>query len=460
MKSIAHCRAAQCDVEILGTAKGLFLCPGNANRALEISISFFGIDRDSRTLNIRDSLADEGRKNSARHDSRDQIDEVHRPVEQSQRRLDEPRLVALLHGLHNLSDLRQAASSAQVEVREKMLEVGYKRNNVAQADANFMKELQRLQVQQQLGQFEELSKLAAECQLARDGLGPLENESAQIFGNWEGKMWVLGQEEDALYNEFAYEFAPQLSSVGTDMVSSEGSSTSANSEILDDHCLHDNAGLIPVRPGSSVVSFSSIPVPTTIYIPPQKNTVRPNQSQNSMLLGLISMEQSNSEEHEDDMMSDLDSGIANLDRDSETGIVARQSSGPESFPKLLTDFSTRRDRVRKWLLQTTLVSKSEANLVGWQLMSQSPDKPSNWSQLVVALLELDEAVSKWQFGSRNRSPEEEEENMNLDLSHGGLHQPSNRLNQNTTLNEYKILGVTDTPPKSLLDDDLGEAQEA
>jgi hypothetical protein len=371
---------------------------------------------------------------------------VDHSVGQSQCPLDESRLVALLHGLHNLSDLRWAASSAQVEVREKMLEVGYKRNNVAQSDANFMKELQRLQIQQQLGQFEQLSKLAIECQLARDGLGPLENESAQIFGNWEGKMWVLGQAEDALFNEFAYEFeaANGQPSVSTDVVSTESSSRSTDHPILDSHNPYYGANLIPVRPGNSVVSFSSIPLPTAIHTP-HTTTMGSDKSQDSMLLDLNSMQRSSPEQSESDIMSYLDSGIADLDLKTETGtgqVWSTQSSGPESFPRLLTDFSTRRDRVQKWLLQTTLVSKSEANLVGWQLMSQSPDKPSNWSQLVVALLGLDEAVSKYmrQFGTRNETPEEEEGSINLDLSHtpnGGLHQPSNRINKNTTLSEYE-----------------------
>ncbi|PQE23481.1 hypothetical protein CJF31_00006127 [Rutstroemia sp. NJR-2017a BVV2] len=407
--------------------KSLFRSPGKRDSARrdrrhrrEAERSQTSNNSEGETLKLvnSDQPEHEDREQSAPHSSWEHVEEAHHSVEQLERRLDEPRLAALLRGLHNLSDLRWAASSVQVEVREKMLEVGYKRNHVAQSDANFMKELQRLQIQQQLGHFEQLSKLAVECQIARDGLGPLENESAQIFGNWEGKMWVLSQAEDALFNEFAPEFriANEQSSVSTDMVSTECSSTSADRETLDDHHPYYGANLIPVRPGNSVVSYSSIPLPTAIHTP-LANTMGPDESQNSMLLGL-DMERSNPEQHESDMTSDLDSGIADLDLKTETGMPpgwSRQSSGPESFPRLLTDFSTRRDRVQKWLLQTTLVSKSEAYLVGWQLMSQSPDEPSNWSQLVVALLGLDEAVSKYMqpFGSRNETPEEEEESMNL-----------------------------------------------
>jgi hypothetical protein len=402
----------------------------------------------------------EDREQSAPGSSFEDVEGEHHSVERSKRQLDESRLAALLSGLHNLSDLRWAASSVQVEVREKMLEVGYKRNHVAQCDANFMKELQRLQIQQQLGHFEQLSKLAVECQLARDGLGPLENESSRIFGNWEGKMWVLSQAEDALFNEYAPEFriANGQSSVGTDMVSTEGSSTSANQETLDDHHPYYGANLIPVRPGNSVVSFSSIPLPTAIHTP-LASTMGPNESQNSMLLGL-DMERSDPEQGESDMTSDLDSGIADLDLKTGTGMLpgwSRQSSGPESFPRLLTDFSTRRDRVQKWLLQTTLVSKSEADMVGWQLRLQSPDEPSNWSQLVVALLGLDEAVSKYMqpFGSRNGPPEEEEESMNS--PNGGSHQPPNEIQQK---HDTKMSRSSGYPSKLLLVDDLGGVQQA
>jgi hypothetical protein len=318
----------------LVTRKRLFLYPGDAN-SLQKSLfrspgKHDGARRGRRVRHREDAdcshflQSSEGNPQKSEileltgHEDREQS-AAHDPWEQVNRPLDEPRLVALLHGLHNLSDLRWAASSAQVELREKMLELSHKRNNVAQSDANSMKELQRLQIQQQLGQSEQLSKLAIECQLARDELGPLENESAQIFGNWEGKMWVLAQAEDALFNEFAYEFeaADGQSSVSTDLVSTECSSRSTDHAILDHHNPYYGANLIPVRPGNSVVSSSSIPLPTAIRTR-HANTMGSDETQDSMLLG---MQRCSPEPCEGDLMADLDSGIPDLDLKTETRMV-------------------------------------------------------------------------------------------------------------------------------------------
>ncbi|RAL64208.1 hypothetical protein DID88_002100 [Monilinia fructigena] len=87
-----------------------------------------------------------------------------------------------------------------------MREVGFKRSAVSRADASFMKELQRLQAEGQLEEFEKLSMLADACQTARDGLGPLECEGAEAQQEFEGHMWELRQVEDEIFERFASEF--------------------------------------------------------------------------------------------------------------------------------------------------------------------------------------------------------------------------------------------------------------
>ena len=66
-------------------------------------------------------------------------------------------------------------------------------------------------------------------------------------------------------------------------------------------------------------------------------------------------------------------------------------SSTESFTELITDFTTKRDRINKWLLQTKLLSRMEAFLLRGQLGVESPKAPSSWAQLVIAYYEDDAA---------------------------------------------------------------------
>ena len=66
----------------------------------------------------------------------------------------------------------------------------------------------------------------------------------------------------------------------------------------------------------------------------------------------------------------------------------------ELYQHLLTDFGTRRDRINRWLEQTTLVSRSAATLLRNQLDLENPQNPSNWSKLVMAYWEQNMAHSR------------------------------------------------------------------
>ena len=54
-----------------------------------------------------------------------------------------------------------------------------------------MGEVQKLSAEGKLDGFEELRKLAAQCQGARDDLGPLEQEGTDAEQYWEGQIYIF-----------------------------------------------------------------------------------------------------------------------------------------------------------------------------------------------------------------------------------------------------------------------------
>jgi hypothetical protein len=103
-----------------------------------------------------------------------------------------------------------------------------------------------------------------------------------------------------------------------------------------------------------------------------------------------------------------DSGIGDLDRPLDTSmdkdlaqsfqpLPNRKYHSIELYPKLLTDFSSTRDRISKWLENTALISRLESlslfTTLKDQLEKESTTLPSNWAQLVVAYWELDGATA-------------------------------------------------------------------
>ncbi|KAF7863096.1 hypothetical protein EAF04_007179 [Stromatinia cepivora] len=384
------------------------------------------------------------------------------------------RSAELLQGIPQIKELQWRVVAAQIQARQKMREVGFKRSAVSRSDASFMKELQRLQAEGQLEAFEQLSRLADACQSARDGLGPLEDEGIEAQRKFEGDMWELRQAEDALFENFESEFGEvyEESSVASSSSSahnilgitspviannpelqdeqkedtreklgpptfitsdrerqqnysnsllpvnktSRKASAADDLETLDDRNGNQRQHSAPIRFEHSVVSSSSIPLP--IREPVSFHEKSKEEEQDALLLGLetreslghqeihyeptLSLEPAavgpiDDEAQQSESVLGSDSGVPNLDvveDDDLTTVITKRQSSTESFPKLLTDFGTRRDRINKWLLHTMLISKSEANLIGLQLQKEPGSSPSPWAQLIVSFFEFDYNTSK------------------------------------------------------------------
>ncbi|KAF7916520.1 hypothetical protein BELL_0413g00010 [Botrytis elliptica] len=416
------------------------------------------------------------------------------------------RLNSLLQGINKW----QEVLSAELQARQKMREVGFKRSAVSQADASFMKEVQRLQAEGQLGAFKQLSKLADACQSARDGLGPLEYEGFEAQKKLQGHVWELQQVEDALFESFESELGESYeeSSVTSgsssahdileipppDIVKNHGirnqqdedtgdlfrpstniitdierqqSHSEAPLSIKDPlkkrlvvHDLrmllsHDETQPIPVvrfrhsvNTGSSVNGLSERPLALD-----QNNMER---LKNPLLLGLENhgglflqeahydptlsldpenIEQVNYEGQQLEPTSGSDSGAFDLDmleyKDMST-LTTKQHSSTESFPELLTQFGTKRDRINKWLLHKMLISRSEASLIGLQLQKEPDSSPSPWAKLIVAYFQFNYNTSK-------PASSQEVKNMSTEEKTSEHQQSSNYREEDTTITSHPTL---------------------
>ncbi|TGO09957.1 hypothetical protein BTUL_0149g00360 [Botrytis tulipae] len=373
------------------------------------------------------------------------------------------RLDKLLQGINKW----QEVLLAEMQARHKMREAEIKRSAVSQADASFMKEVQRLQAEGQLGAFEKLFKLANACQSARDGLGPLEHEGFEAQKKVQGHVWELQQVENELFESFASELGEsyQESSVisssssahdilgisplaitnnheiqkrqsgdaGDQLCRSETVSTTAErqqynynslrfidelkkkrSDVHDLRMLlsHDETQPVPeIRFRHSVESGSNMNVLGGGPLSIDQNSI--GLHQDSLLLGLENEEGDWHQEshYESTLLLDpevveiindegqqletapgSDSGVPDLDllenNDMSTS-DPKQHSSTESFPELLTQFGTKRDRINKWLLHKILISRSEASLIGLQLQKEPDSSPSPWAKLIVAYFQFD-----------------------------------------------------------------------
>ncbi|KAF7901329.1 hypothetical protein EAF00_003550 [Botryotinia globosa] len=372
------------------------------------------------------------------------------------------RLDKLLQGINKW----QEVLLAEMQARHKMREAEIKRSAVSQADASFMKEVQRLQAEGQLGAFEKLSKLANACQATRDGLGPLEHEGFEAQKKVQGQVWELQQVEDELFESFASELGESYqessvissSSSAHDILGISPLAITNNHEIQkrqsgdtgnqlfrletvsntverqkdnynspsfidelkkkrsDVHDLrmllsHDETQPVPaIRFRHSVESGSNINVlgegPLSIH----QNSI--GLHQDSLFLGLENEEENLHQEsrYESTLLLDpevveiindegqqletapgSDSGVPDLDllenNDMSTS-NPKEHSSTESFPELLTQFGTKRDRINKWLLHKMLISRSEASLIGLQLQTEPDSSPSPWAKLIVAYFQF------------------------------------------------------------------------
>lgn len=418
------------------------------------------------------------------------------------------RLDKLLQGINKW----QEVLLAEMQARHKMREAEIKRSAVSQADASFMKEVQRLQAEGQLGAFEKLFKLANTCQSARDGLGPLEHEGFEAQKKVQGQVWELQQVEDELFESFASELGEsyQESSVISSSSSAHdilGISPLANtnnheirkrqsedtgdklcqSEIVttnigrqqsnsnsppfinefkqkrsDVHDLrmllsHDETQPVPaIRFRHSVESVSNMNVLGEGPLSLDQNSI--GLHQDSLLLGLENEEGDlhleshyestllldsevveiiNDEGQQLETAPDSDSGVPDLDLLEDNDIrpsTPKQHSSTESFPELLTQFGTKRDRINRWLLHKTLISRSEASLIGLQLQKEqdSSSSPSPWAKLIVAYLQFDCDTSE-------PTNSQEVKNFSTKGRISEFQQSSNYREEDTTISSHPAL---------------------
>ena len=296
-----------------------------------------------------------------------------------------------IKSLKKLSRIQSRASDAQIDAREKRRQAGFRRRDVWLKDSLFMIELQRLTARQKLDGFEELLKLAEDCQAARNELGPFEEEGTQAEQRMESELWKLQQEEESVYYELKQKLRPTKSYTGDRSMSS---STEYKSSTETDISTYRNDRLPPDNQQSI---NSSLPA---VNEPEEPVELGDNISQEATLYGVH--EDVVKDGRDEKFEGGSDSGFGNIDQPSGTWSgthsVRLQTFPPqanavlERYPGLLRDFDTRRDRINKWLLHTTLLSHLEADILADQFRGENGLLPSNWSQLVIAYWELDEAA--------------------------------------------------------------------
>jgi hypothetical protein len=343
------------------------------------------------------------------HAVQDELSGIHcdsRKMETMRGTINETRLLELMQALQRIARLQKTATSARIDLRQKRRAASFKRQAVWVCDAKFMGEVQRLMAQGKLADFEGLSGMAAECQNARDGLGPLEQEGIEAEQQWEGQIWRLRQAEEGLYAEFEDEFniAESYPPGPTSVTSSAYRSSSSDVEGQDfDGDDIKGQAVIPHQAAASIASSSSFAArPPWLESSAKRESSDP---QNTSLLGLKDAEDQNPEANVSNTNSD--SGIADLDDQIEKwspgeligppqALPDRHYASIEVYPHLFTDFESRRDRVNSWLENAMLVSHFEAISVFTglkiQLEAENQKLPSNWSELVIAYWELDGAA--------------------------------------------------------------------
>jgi hypothetical protein len=309
-------------------------------------------------------------------------------------RINERTLANIVHRLYRLPALRQEAIHAQIAGREKKCEVGYRRRDVSDCDAKFMRELQALIAQGKLHGFDNLLKLGDECQKARDTLGPLEEETIEADQEWEWRFSKLEQAEESAYEAFDSQSANLYPSGPPSLSSSQyESSTDNDSQYLDEE-FNDTEDDIRYQQRAAM-SPSNFPPPT----PPRSPTTTAVFAVLAELdLNEISPKSGSPNGDSPHQNGELEStsGLSgNIDRvaggeSDETFAIPLYRShrgnrtNIEYYPSLLTDFVSVRERVTQWLMHNLLLSRWEVALLKDRLEAEGSNLPSNWAQLVVA----------------------------------------------------------------------------
>jgi hypothetical protein len=319
--------------------------------------------------------------------------------------VDTSRLTEYMQGLQRLARLQEDAMNAQIDARQKRREAGFKRQDVWICDAEFMRQIQVLGAERKFEGMEELLKQAERCQKARDSLGGPEQEGIEAEQRWEGRMWELQRAQERLFRDFQHEY--QVANTYPPAPPSTTSSEYSNpSNIIkrSDEDFETEDITTQLRPTESVASSSSL-----IFGPAEKEDLDPQvintlESPNLLGMGMNKVTPPYAEAFE----WESDSGIGDLDRPPDTSmdrdlvqsfqpLPKRQYHSIELYPQLLTDFTSTRDRISKWLENTALISRLESlslfTILKDQLERESTTLPSNWAQLVVAYWELDGATT-------------------------------------------------------------------
>jgi hypothetical protein len=317
--------------------------------------------------------------------------------------INEPQITKLMHALQRIAKLQREATKARIASREIHREALLKRKNVWVSDANFMKEVQYLVAKGKLAGFEELLRLANACQKARDGLGPIEQNDIEVEQRWEGQIWKLRHAEQHLYSEFKDEFetAENYSTASPSVASSPyRSSSDIQSQASNEDVPYSPPLKSNEKGGYFELSSSFGLIPSGFDKPTEHTDHTPHDQ---VLLGMEArrIEKIDVEESMGGWGSGFNDIEAALSRSSPPVSfgprVPLQDQvhfrGLHSFPRLLTDFSSIKERINRWLEDSTLSSHVEGmsvfNVLQHELEAKNISVPSNWAQLVIAYWELE-----------------------------------------------------------------------
>ena len=320
------------------------------------------------------------------------------------------RFVDLMQGLQKLVRLRFSATNSSVFARQKKREASIKRQNVWSSDAKFMEEIQRLAALGKLEEFDELQRLAKECQITRDGLGPIEQEAIETEQEWEGKIWILRQAEDDFQFEFQYEFEvadsyPALPDSVASSHSESGPSSKRSNE--------DGAETLPLFPSTlqpsqreeNTLSNSEANLTFSQLRDSRDNIVGKDGLEEQFFAAISPITYSDSGLGDIDEKIPLSPAFGGFIR-TPPEIQRTHPSSNEFYPHLLADFVSKRDRINKWLENTVLQSHFEGmslfNILTRKLDLENLSVPSNWAELVMAYWEHDEAATPY-----NEQPKEQ-----------------------------------------------------
>jgi len=317
----------------------------------------------------------------------------------------------LMGELKSLHKLQQEASHAQMAAETESRRVKWAREDIGNSDAAFMKELQFLQSQGLLEGCVSLAKLADQCKSARDVIGPLEEKRSRLEAEWYGTLWEMEEAQKAFFAEFASEFesAESYSSVS----SSESSTIDYETTPRDDNSAFEKRTppITQLRVNRSVPSSTKMSAPTPgRYHDVADLVISTSASAPGLMTSLLDQSQYEqslaSYSDPEEMVKDLDLLPESTPAQETSSSSAIDGHHPsiELYPELLIDFGTKRDRINKWLLHTTLLTRMEARLLREQLNLESPAHPSDWAQLVIAYYELDGASKGGDIHLASSSP--------------------------------------------------------